>query len=120
MQNSNQVLGNKFDNLHFHAKSYVKRKKNKNQVCTSLKRQVMQSPKLETFMKNLGLKQDYIGSNFDNLYFHAKFQVKSKIYYKIKYYTSLKNYVMQNSNQVLGNKFDNPYFHTKSQIKKKS
>ena len=38
MQNSNQVLGNKFDNLYFHAKSYVKRKKIKIKCSTSLKR----------------------------------------------------------------------------------
>ena len=38
MQNSNQVLGNKFDNLYFHAKSYVKRKKIKIKCNTSLKR----------------------------------------------------------------------------------
>ena len=38
MQNSNQVLGNKFDHLYFHAKSYVKRKKIKIKCSTSLKR----------------------------------------------------------------------------------
>ena len=38
MQNSNQTLGNKFDNLYFHAKSWVKRKKIKIKCSTSLKR----------------------------------------------------------------------------------
>ena len=38
MQNSNQVLGNKFDNLYLNAKSYVKRKKIKIKRSTSLKR----------------------------------------------------------------------------------
>ena len=38
MQNSNQVLGNKFDHLYFHAKAYVKRKKIKIMCSTSLKR----------------------------------------------------------------------------------
>ena len=33
-----------------------------------------------------------IRNNFDNLYFHEKFQVKSKKYYKIKSDTSLKSY----------------------------
>ena len=56
MQNSNHVLGNKFDNLYFHAKT----------CSTSLKRSGHESPKLETCRK------------FDRLYFHAKFRVKSK------------------------------------------
>ena len=39
MQNSNQVLGNKFDKLYFCAKSQVKRGKNQKIKCsTSLKR----------------------------------------------------------------------------------
>ena len=33
-----------------------------------------------------------IESNFDNVYFHAKSQVKNKKYYKIKCDTSLKSY----------------------------
>ena len=37
MQNSNQVLGNKFDHLYFHEKSYVKREKIKIKCSTSLK-----------------------------------------------------------------------------------
>ena len=38
MQNSNQVLAKKIDNLYFHAKSYVKRKKIKIKCSTLLKR----------------------------------------------------------------------------------
>ena len=38
MQNSNQVLGNIFDNLYFHVKSQVKIKKIKIKCSTSLKR----------------------------------------------------------------------------------
>ena len=45
-----------------------------------------------TFMQNLKLKQVYIGSNFDNIYFHAKSLVKSRKYHKIKSYTLLKSY----------------------------
>ena len=38
MQNSNEVLGNKFENLYFHAKSWVKSKKYHKIKCyTSLK-----------------------------------------------------------------------------------
>jgi len=38
-------------------------------------------------MQNLGLNQVYIGSNFDNQYFHAKSLVESRKYHKIKSYT---------------------------------
>ena len=34
----------------------------------------------------------YIESNFDNLYFHTKSQVKSENYHKIKFDKSLKSY----------------------------
>ena len=51
-----------------------------------------------TFMQNLGLKvkipsnQVYVGSNFDNLYFHEKSQGKSNKYDKIKSDKPLKRY----------------------------
>ena len=51
-----------------------------------------------TFMQNRRLKakipsnQVYIGSNFDNLYFHEKSSVKSEKYHKIKFDTPLKSY----------------------------
>ena len=35
---------------------------------------------------------EVLKNKFDNLYFHAKSQVKSKKYPKIKCYTSLKSY----------------------------
>ena len=60
MQNSNQVLENKFNNLYFHAKSQVKRKKIK--------------IKCSTLMKRTG----HVESKFDRLNFHAKSRVKSK------------------------------------------
>ena len=55
-------------------------------------------------------------SNFDNVYFHAKSQVKNKIYSKIYHKNAM---IMQNLSEVLKNKFDNLYFHAKSQVKSK-
>ena len=71
MQNSNQVLGNKFNNLYF----YEKRKNNIKIKCsTSLKR------------------EGHVESKFDRLNFHAKSSVKSEKYHKIKFDTPLKSY----------------------------
>ena len=65
MQNSNQVLENKFDHLYFHAKSYVKRKIIKIMCSTSQKRSGHVESKIGdledflpgyTFTQNLGLK----------------------------------------------------------------
>ena len=61
MQNSNQVLGNKFDNLYFYAKSQVKRK-NKIKI------------KCRASLKKAG----HVESKFDRLNFPAKSSVKSK------------------------------------------
>ena len=61
MQNSNQVLENKFANLYFYAKSQVKRK-NKIKI------------KCSTSLKRAG----HVESKFDRLNFPAKSSVKSK------------------------------------------
>ena len=61
MKNSNQVLGNKIDNLYFYAKSQVKRK-NKIKI------------KCSTSLKRAG----HVESKFDRLNFPAKSSVKSK------------------------------------------
>ena len=62
MQNLKQVLGNNFDNLYFHAKSQVKRKKIKIKRSTSLKILGHLEAKIGgnstgyTFMQNITLK----------------------------------------------------------------
>ena len=66
MQNSNQVLENKFDHLYFHAKSYVKRKIIKIMCSTSQKRS--------------GHVVSKIGDLEDFLPGYTKFRVKSKKY----------------------------------------
>ena len=54
MQNSKYMLGNKFDKLHFHAKSQVKRKTTtKNKSSNSLKRSGYLESKIGDFEKNL-------------------------------------------------------------------
>ena len=58
MQNSNQVLKNKFISLYFHTQSQVKREQN-------------------TSVKELGHVESKIG-DFDRLNFHAKCKVKIK------------------------------------------
>ena len=78
MQNSNQVLENKFNNLYFHAKSQIKRKKIKNKVYFHAKSKVKSEKyhkvKFHNHLKAVVMQNPkfYIGSNFDNLYFHAK------------------------------------------------
>ena len=96
MVNSYHMLGNKFDKLYFHAKPQVKRKKIKIKSFTSLKYQVMQSLKLETWRK------------FDRLYFHAKSKIKRTKYHKIKFDTSLKNYYHAEFNSGVWKQFGQP------------
>ena len=80
MQNSNQVLENKFDHLYFHAKAYVKRKKIKIMCSTSLKRSGHVASKIGdletnlttyTFMQNLKLK----GNKKASVVLHRKEQI---------------------------------------------
>ena len=122
MQNSNQVLENKFNNLYFHAKFQVKREKNKNQVqyfsekirsCRVLNWRLGGNLTGYTFVQTLRLNVQntkksslihygktiimpntkfQIVSIFDYVYFQAKTQVKRKKYHKIKHDTSLKSY----------------------------
>ena len=60
-----------------------------------------------------------IRSNFDNLYFHAKSQVKSIKYHTIKCDLSLKSYDYEEFKLGAWNFFDNLYFHPKSQVNRK-
>ena len=54
MQNSKHMLEHKFDNLHYHAKSQVKRKTTtKNKSSSSLKRSGHLESKIGDFEKNL-------------------------------------------------------------------
>ena len=72
MQKSNQVLRNKFDNLYFHAKFYIEKKK---------------SNQMQYFIEKIGLCRVQTWMKFDMLY-----KIKMTKYHKIKFDTSLKNY----------------------------
>ena len=91
MQNSKYMLGNKFDKLHFHAKSQVKRK-------TTTKNKSSSSLKIRSFrVQNWKFKRlyFYINSKIKSTKYHTimqNFRLKIKKKYKINYDTSLKSY----------------------------
>ena len=82
MQNSYQVLGNKFDKLDFYAKSQVKRENSKKK--SSVKKRARN-----------------VESKLDRLNFHAKSRVKSENYHKIKIDAPLKRYKILDQEQFL-------------------
>ena len=81
MPNSKYMLGNKFDKLHFHAKSQVKRK-------TTTKNKSSSSLKIRSFR----VQNWRLGVKFKRLYFYVKSKIKSTKYHTIKFDTSLKSY----------------------------